>query len=224
MRHGVLCALLALSLGGAALMLGGVHLLWLWPALSLYITAIAYFENQPRWLGKRPDGSLSWWSWVVLGPWISFSLAVAWVLRLMSREAPHAELSGLRFGRRLGSSELPRGIFRVIDLTAELPEPRCLRSKGYVCIPMLDTRSLQAHELVTRLSSVASDEATYVHCAQGHGRTGLVVAALLLLRGTANTPSEALALIHTVRPAVRLSKEQHATLSDVAELLSSPAS
>ncbi|MEZ4372532.1 MAG: tyrosine-protein phosphatase [Polyangiaceae bacterium] len=159
----------------------------------------------------------------MLGPWISFSLAVASVLRFASREAPHAELSGLRFGRRL-AWRITAWYRWVIDLTAELPEPRCLCRKAtyvYRC----STRSLQAHELVTRrLSSVASDEAAYVHCAQGHGRTGLVVAALLLMRGTANTPSEALALIHTVRPAVRLSKEQHATLSDVAELLSSPAS
>jgi protein-tyrosine phosphatase len=53
----------------------------------------------------------------------------------------------------------------------------------------------------------------YVHCAQGHGRTGLFAAAVLLARGAAATPAEAVARVRAVRPGVRLKPAQRRWLA-----------
>lgn len=223
MKYGVLCALLALTLGASAVTLGGFYLAWLWPALSLYVTAIAYGQNAPALLGKRPDGSLAWWSWALLGPWIVFSLCVAWFLRRLSREPASAAIGELYFGRRPTSKELPSGEVAIVDLTSELPRATIAqRSAVYVNIPLLDARGTEPHRLLARLHALP-DLPTYVHCAQGHGRTGMVVAALLLARGIASTPDDALSLIHAVRPRVRLSKEQHTTLDELARIVTGAA-
>jgi protein-tyrosine phosphatase len=56
----------------------------------------------------------------------------------------------------------------------------------------------------------------YIHCAQGHGRTGMFAAAVLLSSGQAATPEEALRLVTSARPGVRLSGDQWLTLRAAA--------
>jgi len=60
----------------------------------------------------------------------------------------------------------------------------------------------------------------YIHCAQGHGRTGLVAAALLLIRGSAADPAAAVEMIQAVRPQVRLSRGQMTCLESAFLLMS----
>lgn len=57
-----------------------------------------------------------------------------------------------------------------------------------------------------------------VHCAQGHGRSAVVVAAWLLLKGRAQDPEEALIQIKAARPGVRL-HEEHLALLGTVQLL-----
>lgn len=54
-----------------------------------------------------------------------------------------------------------------------------------------------------------------IHCAQGHGRTGLVSAAVLLVSGQAQTAADAVAMIQAVRPGVDLNDSQRAILEQI---------
>ena len=53
----------------------------------------------------------------------------------------------------------------------------------------------------------------YVHCALGHGRSALVVAAVLIARGLASNADEAQARVKAARPGLGLNKAQRAFLS-----------
>ena len=65
--------------------------------------------------------------------------------------------------------------------------------------------------LVEDLRSVVESSVegrAFVHCAQGHGRTGLFALALLLRRGSVQTIEDGVGLLRRLRPAVRLNREQ----------------
>ena len=53
----------------------------------------------------------------------------------------------------------------------------------------------------------------YIHCAEGHGRTGLFAAALLVKLGYFNTVDDALEFVKSKRHLVRLGRRQLATLA-----------
>jgi protein-tyrosine phosphatase len=48
----------------------------------------------------------------------------------------------------------------------------------------------------------------YLHCAQGHGRSALVAACVLIARGAADGPDDAMRIIRAARPRVRLTRGQ----------------
>ena len=52
----------------------------------------------------------------------------------------------------------------------------------------------------------------YLHCSQGHGRTGLVATAVLIAKGHAATAEEAVAILTNARPRLRLTENQWAFL------------
>jgi protein-tyrosine phosphatase len=56
------------------------------------------------------------------------------------------------------------------------------------------------------------DGPVYVHCAAGHGRSAMFVAALLLASGRLASVSEAEAFMREKRPEVRLSSSQRELL------------
>src|SRR5436190_940901 len=53
-----------------------------------------------------------------------------------------------------------------------------------------------------------------VHCAQGHGRSAMVMAALLVRRSLAATPEEAVRRVKQARPGARLNRWQWTKLRD----------
>jgi protein-tyrosine phosphatase len=121
-------------------------------------------------------------------------------------------------GRRVLASELPPGVALVIDLTAEFPEPRGVRTgRAYRSLPVLDAGLPDEAAFREAVKAAAAcPGAVYVHCAQGRGRTGLFVAAVLLARGLATTSAEAVARVRACRPGVRLKPAQRRTLDRFA--------
>src|SRR4030095_7030576 len=110
---------------------------------------------------------------------------------LFSREPAHTEVNEqLVIGRRLLSSEMKGDFENYIDLTAEFVEPAAIRRRdGYRSFPILDGSAPSPEALEAALSGLRSGR-TFVHCAQGHGRTGLFAVALLLRSGAVRTIEE----------------------------------
>ena len=222
MKYGVLFSTLALLLVYFALTSRGWYQCLIWPALSFGVVGLGYLALGRRVFGKRPDGSMSLASVALLLPYLLYLWAVWHIIRLVSREPAHDNLvDGILIGRRLLSAEIPAGTQTVVDLTSEFPEPSALRSvPNYMAVPMLDASVLPSQSLANIASEIAMAESpVYIHCAQGHGRTGLIAALVLIARGDVTDPDTALKLVQSARPLVSLNGVQRDALKDAFPLI-----
>lgn len=203
-----------------------MHQAWywllLWPALSFGAVSAAYFGLGPRIFGKREDGTLAPLRCLVLLPFLAHTYLAWRILRFCKSETAYDFLlPQVLIGRRLMPAELPPGIYTVVDLTCEFVEPRNIRSlPRYISFPLLDTGAADPAQLITLLRGISLNSAPLlIHCAEGHGRTGMVAAALLLVHGEATTSDEAIASVCAKRPAVRLKPSQERAVREVARIL-----
>jgi protein-tyrosine phosphatase len=219
MKYGVLFATVAVLLVASALLHGGWRLLLLWPAVSFGVVAIGYLHFGPIIYGKSSRGVLSPFTQLVLLPYLLYLWSVWYALRLVKREPAFNQLTDSVFiGRRLLSHELPDHIDHVVDLTCEFSEPNNLRSSSYHLYPILDGFVPSPDQLRQWVQEVAALPGTvFIHCAEGHGRTGLFAAALLLTIRHSKTPDDALQFIRSKRPMVRLGRRQLAVLNTLHE-------
>lgn len=211
--------LVAVVFAGYAVVLGDWAWVLLWPAASFAAVGLGYAGLGVRVFGKRADGGHGWLHFATLLPFLGMT-GLAWHLRrLLDREPVwHEILPGVFAGRRAFVRELPPGIEMVVDLTSEFRPPRGIRvGRKYRCVPVLDGAPLHdaaLRELVAEIAAFPGK--VYIHCAQGHGRTGLVMSAVLLTRGTATTADEALAAVRAIRPGVDLMPRQRRALERFA--------
>lgn len=211
MKYAVAFLFIAAALVYLAFHHGGIAFLLLWPAASLLIVAIGYAFAGSRVLGKDGQGRIAWWSRLLLLPYHLFVHTTWWVAKSISREPACAEVApGVWIGRRVSEAELPPGVSMIVDLTSEFAEPRAVREKcTYICVPTLDAAALDdqaARAVIERIAT--SGEPVFIHCAQGHGRSGAFAAALLIKKGLARGVDEAVRLMQTRRPGVRLNSRQ----------------
>jgi hypothetical protein len=223
-KYAILFTLAGLLIALLGTIYGGWFLLLYWPAASSVVLGFAYLRNDPSIFGKQLDGSISRLKTLLLLPYLLYLWSIWHIIRVLSRENPFDQLSNnLTIGRRLLAAELPEGVNVVVDLTCEFAAPfEVLAAYEYLTFPILDGVAPSAPSLADFAKRLAlSDRHLYIHCAQGHGRTGLVAAAVLCAKGMANTPAEAVATIQTKRPGVRLGKQQLACLMEAIALIDS---
>lgn len=214
MKYGILFTIVAGMLTVSAVIHGGWYCVLLWPALSFGIVALGYFHFGPRIYGKSQRGILSPITLLPLLPYLLYLWSVWYAVRLFRRESAVDHLTDNIFiGRRLLSHELPDNIDHVIDLTCEFTEPKKLRSTSYHSFQILDGFVPSPDQLRTWAAQAAGLSGNiYIHCAEGHGRTALFAAILLLHLGHSQTPDAALQFIKSKRPLVRIGSRQMATL------------
>ncbi|MFP2956777.1 tyrosine-protein phosphatase [Myxococcus sp. 1LA] len=222
MTYAFVFAMGAALLAFLAQTLQGPGLWLLWPAVSFALVAVTYAGAGPKLLGKLPNGRMQPIAVLALLPYLLLTWGTWHLVRRLSRERPYDRVvPGVVVGRRLLPGELPAGVAAVLDLTAEFIEPGGIRGAcRYVSLPILDASTLPAGKVAPVLRELAAlPGPIYVHCAQGHGRTGMIAAALLVARGDAPDGQQALPLIQSVRPAVRLSAAQQHALAELADAL-----
>lgn len=208
-----------LMLGGLvsylALQLGGWWHAMHWFSLSCFLLAAGYAWLGPQIFGKRSDGRIPIWSRLVHLPFMLCSEAVWHLVRVLSRENPIDEvLEDLVLGRRLRAAELPSDISNYVDLTAETEDPAVIRkSEAYLAFPILDAGVPDRHALKEVVSGLRPGK-TFIHCAQGHGRTGLFALALLAERGKIASFEEGVQKLKAVRPGVGLNRSQEAFMRE----------
>lgn len=217
MRYCIAYGLIALALAGLALSRGGLWLGCLWPALNAAILSVGYGTHQPAIFGKSADGRIAVANQIVLLPYL-LSQYLVWHLQRAFLKVPayHSLTDQVRMGRRLLSSECPDDVIHVVDLTCEFREPTRLRSRMYHWFPILDGDAPtpdQLREWATHVAQLTGP--VYIHCAAGHGRTALLAAALLHVKGLARSPEEAFALVKSFRSGVRLNDVQWRVLREL---------
>lgn len=158
------------------------------------------------------------WSWALFLPLLTATIVVWHLIRLISVEAAQTRVTDqLVLGRRLLPSELHEQFENYIDLTAEFTEPRAIRESAmYRNFPVLDGGVPTLEGLASVISDLRPGR-TFVHCAQGHGRTALFAAALLLESDGASTVEDALEKLTASRPGMRLNPDQRRCLEAYAK-------
>jgi protein-tyrosine phosphatase len=154
-------------------------------------------------------------------PLLALTTAVWHLVRLLTREMAHNSVTeNVVVGRRLLPSELTREFDNYVDLTAEFAEPSAIRRRfGYVCFPILDGGAPTPEALREAVGRLRPGT-TFIHCAQGHGRTGLVALAVLLTSGAARDIEDGLQILRAARPGIRLNPDQQRCIDRFAEELS----
>jgi protein-tyrosine phosphatase len=196
-----------------------------WTCLGL-----AYLMRQPQWFLKRPNGTLSWASWLFFWPYYVYAHWALAMWRLMPWEAAFHEIApGVYLGRRLVKADagLARalGLKAVLDFTCEYSEPAFMRDgRVYLCLPTLDATApcpADLREAVSFIRQWRNHGPVYVHCALGHGRSAVAVMAWLLADRLAANADAAELFVRNKRPYVRLNAIQKAALKRFeTELLS----
>ncbi|WP_394832204.1 hypothetical protein LVJ94_37385 [Pendulispora rubella] len=206
---------IGLVFAGIAPVLGGAFWILLWPAASFgAVVILGYAGKRPGLVGKRMDGTIAPLSYLFFLPFLLFSQTSWGLFRLFVREDACNEIvPGLWIGRWPGERDLPAGVDLVVDVTAELPVRRKVVHAGraYLCLPALDASVPDPDVFRDAVDRLAADSrGLFVHCAFGHGRSAMVVAALLIRRGLVRDLAEAEALLKAKRPLVSMSARQRA--------------
>ena len=196
----------------------GWFLIAIWLGCDFLVLGVAHGCGSHRVFGKRADGTLPLWSWVAFLPLLIYTTVVWHLIRLLSREPAHnAVTEQLVVGRRLLPFERAGEFDNFIDLTAEFSEPSSIRSSpSYRSFPILDGSAPTPEALRAAVASLRPGR-TFIHCAQGHGRTGLFALAVLLSSGVAPSVEDGLRILSAARPAIRLSREQHRCIQIYAQ-------
>jgi hypothetical protein len=194
-----------------------------WTGIAFAAVGAAYAGLGPRVFGKRADGTLAWPNVLLLAPYLLLTLGLWHAQRLVSREDPANEIApGLWLGRwPRRACELPPDTGLIVDLAMEFVAAQDLRRpdrhRTYFALPTLDASTpdpVAFDRAVRTVVETLPSTPVYVHCALGHGRSALLVAAVLLARGAAASAEEAEARVQAVRPGVALNKAQRRFLSD----------
>lgn len=215
---GRIIPLIAALLGGLAIW---THL-WplLWPAAVLLATAGVYAARAPGALGKRSDGTIAWWAWLLWAPWFGYTRLMHELARALTDEPVADEVApGVWVGRRPRLGELPAGIAIVVDLCAELTElPQIVAGQTYLAVPALDATAPTAAQIARAVDAVvAAPGAAFIHCAFGHGRSATVAAAVLIRRGDATLGDVEQKMQHR-RRRIGLNAEQRGALAAAVRL------
>ncbi len=201
-------------LGMVLVVLGWVEQGWFFVAVWLggdfLVLGVAHGRGSHRLFGKRAEGTLPLWSWLAFLPLLTYTTVVWHLLRVFSREPACSQVTEqLVIGRRLLSSEFDDHFDNYVDLTAEFSEPRLVRcSPSYRSFPILDRGAPTPEALRAAVVSLRPGR-TFIHCAQGHGRTALLALAVLLSSNVARSVEDGLRMLSAVRPGICLSREQY---------------
>lgn len=210
-RYMALFGMLAAGFGGLAA-LGMAPWLMLWCGLTFLLMAIVYGLRWPGLFAKT-----RWWRPVATIGLLPYHglMHVSWHLAIRRSSPPFSAVGpGLWLGRWPRRGQLPDGVERLVDLTAEMPVPPDAGGLDYHCLPTLDRTAPSvdaARQLLDQL--MAERRPTLVHCAMGHGRSPVIVIAVLMRAGAAY--ETALAQVKRTRPRVRLTEEQAAAARQI---------
>ncbi|MEO0514815.1 MAG: dual specificity protein phosphatase family protein [Planctomycetota bacterium] len=227
MKYGVVFIFIGVALAIYAFRYGWWGLPLWWLSLSFFFAGEAYLLNRPDFLGKGFGGIKEFLTKSLMLPYLIYVRGVWLLVRVFRQENAYAELDeSLFIGRRLFAYELPEGIERVVDLTAEFAvHKQWLDKIELICLPTLDAMPFSdvEHAIQFYKTMATNPKPTYIHCAEGHGRTGTFTAGWLMFQGIHKTSQEALSAIQSVRPRVKLSSAQLMMLEGLEVKFMNPA-
>jgi len=223
-KYAVLLPIIGIAQFGLIPQAGAWGWLLAWSGLAWLLMGIAYATGRAQILGKRPDGTISPLSIVILLPFLVFAWAMWRLNTRAGNSIAYNEIRpGLWLGRRPDANDLPEGVTLIVDLTTEFAAPRgVLKGRQYLCVPALDASIPEAGDFIAAVEQICRhDGGTLVHCALGRGRSATVVAGVLIAKGVATNAEDAERIMKSARPEVGLNAVQQRFLKAQIERLKS---
>ena len=223
----ILLRLVVLALGGGLvlhrLMTGRAEPLTYYVMFSFSLVLLMRLGGPTWFYGKRRDGSIAWWGRVLMGPFYVFRHLLWWFTRWTSNEPPINRLFGdVWVGRRPAVGDIPGGVASVVDLTHEFAvNPQTIAGRRYIWCPIPEGGIPRDPDgfVVSVRRLAESDDGMLIHCADGHGRAGLMASALLLASGRCGDADQAMRQFTAVRQRGYLSWPQRRFLRRIADQL-----
>ena len=204
----------SLLCAAAALKLGGVGWVLMWPAIALALAAVAYAADWPGIFRMAP----------LLAPYA----AAAWVnSRWWTRSSPAAiEIAdGVWLSRAPGWFDRnPKSFRSIVNVSAELTIPA--RGAAVRNVAMLDLTTPtgdQLQQAVSAIEAFAPLRPTLVCCALGFSRSASSIASWLVWTGRARSADEAIGLILQRRKRIIVHAETGVLIDSFAPSEVSPA-
>ncbi len=185
-----------------------IMIIFFWLGIDLILIALGYLLNNEKVFNKKENGKIYTINKIILLPYLLYTQIIWYLVIIFSKEDKFNQITEeLIIGRRL-LKEIPKDVINYIDLTCEFDESKKIISKiNYISIPILDGNTPNILLLEKGLDKLKKGK-TYVHCAQGHGRTGVLAIILLVKSNKCKTYSEAIKLIQENRKKLKLNKKQ----------------
>jgi protein-tyrosine phosphatase len=186
-----------------------MFLLLVWVGFGFFVTGLGHLGLGARIYAKNRRGVLPLWSKVLHLPFLLYTWGVWHVTRFFSREPLYDRITdSVTIGRRMLPGESSEAFSNWIDLTAEFDEPEEFRQgTNYISLPVLDGGVPSVQELKEALDRM-NDGPTFIHCALGHGRSGIIALALLARDNPAASLEANLERLQKARPGLRLNGRQ----------------
>ena len=209
MKYGIILGLISIMAAFHAFRNPFFFIPLIWISISTMIVSMAYTGCLPRAFYKRKNGTILTCSKILNLPFLSYTSGTWHIYRILSRENPFDKISdSLTIGRRLLPKEISERYDCYVDLTAEFDEPKTIREKSsYICLPILDASTPKIKDFINLLKQIENKK-IFIHCAQGHGRTGLVALAFIMRKGLVKDPKEGILHLQSLRPALKLNNNQ----------------
>ena len=181
-----------------------------------------------RWPGfwlKRADGRLNPLSYLLFLPLHLLNRLSFFLISRTSGERPADRIAeNIWLGRRLTSAEAAvifgDSAVAVLDFTSEFQECSRLLSGQYLCLPTIDHTPPTQTALQAGAAFITAhfrEGPVFVHCALGHGRSAIAVAAWLLQNDPKLEVDAAIRQLRSIRSGVRLNGEQREALKTFAQ-------
>jgi hypothetical protein len=176
-----------------------------------------------RHAGVPVEDALVWrgWSWAARPLLLPYTVLARLTLLVTSRLSRELLLSPVGPGLCVGRLPFPwewdrlEGIDAVLSLCWEFPPGpprRGAPGREVACVPILDGAPPSDRQFRRAVGWVESQRragrTVLIHCAQGHGRSATVAAAVLCRLGLAADAEDALATVLRSRPRARPSRAQ----------------
>ena len=171
--------------------------------LSSATLSVAYIEDKPNFiLGKKENGEINIYLLILNFPWLVFTWTIFRVQMFVSQEniVDHVK------GTKIYISSRPLNGFDfssynvIVDLTAEFLKDEVINQK-YICYSNLDGMPLtNSYNDI----NIFAKKTILVHCANGHRRSALFVAQLLLDLGLVQTFAEGVERVKKSRPLAKV--------------------
>jgi hypothetical protein len=219
MRYAFIFLTLGVCFIALAIQRGGWAWLLLWPGLSCMLVGTGYARLGAGVFGKRPDGCHALWAMMIHLPYLLITLAVWHLLRIaLPENAADLIAPGIWVARRPLHFEIDPDVRWIVDVTAEFFVAAGVRAgRDYICYPTLDGHVCDAARFAQIVRDVAALEGgILIHCAQGHGRSAALAAALLIERGLVENLEDAERLLTAARPKARLKASQRVLVREFA--------